>query len=295
MKLAMVNTWGGGAIYNVFRPLYEALKARGWDVTWFQIRDGEPDLRGFDLAHYNYFRNMPPSRHLLSCPFTATVHHLHPQHVQGEMVRLVNNPVAVHTADPFCRRQLQQHGYANVHVIPYTFDWSPFPLLPLPEEFTVGYLGCDYNTKRFDMIERAAAIAGVPCKGIGRKTLNEEENFIPQAAITDFYRSISCYVVASYNDGGPLPPQEALLCGRPVATTHVGMMDLIVSERKTGYFHDGSPRGVAEAILKVKVGIEHMREDIEEARAIDCLLPSTASIVGEWETFFHDALERSRS
>lgn len=287
MKIAFVNTWGGGAIYNVLRPVYEALKQEGWEVEWKQLRGGDRlEHYNYDIIHFNYFANMLPQLSNVT-DITCSVHHMHPQHVPKYMQHINQcGPARIHTADPFCMRQLQQHYYADVTVIPYTFDWKGFDITPLPPKFKVGFLGCDYNTKRFDSIVEACKVAQVEYASIARKTLNEEKDFVPQQDILDFYRSISCFVVASYNDGGPLPPQEALLMGRPVATTHVGMMPLVIKEGINGTFHNGSVEDMARAILRVRDRAEEMHGDISMLRRTGRLLPTIDDVLPKWKEFF---------
>lgn len=291
MKIALVNTWAGGAIYNVFHPLYLALKNRGVDVEWGYVRDGYIPPKDRDIIHFNYFANMArPTegwRSLSQAKVTCSVHHMHPQHVSN-YTRFIQvcAPSRIHTADPYCMRQLQQSGHHQVEVIPYTFDHTPYHPLPPPQEFTVGYVGCDYNTKRFDAIVEACQLAGVPHVGIARKTLNEEEDFLSHQHILDTYSKMSCYVVASHNDGGPLPPQEALLCGRPVATTHVGMMPSVIREGVNGTFHNGSPKDMAKAILRIRDNYSHYHKG-----ALRTHLPTTDEVVDNWLAFFQHALE----
>lgn len=295
-KVCFVQTWGGGAIYNVMRPVYEGLKERGWRVGWEQIRDGVEVGDKYDLVHFNYWRNMPPLEERLveglEVPVTISVHHIHPQHMleAAEFIR-AGEPVGIHTADPHCMRQLQQHSHHHVTTIPYTFDWAPYKVVEMPEEFTAGYLGCDYNTKRFEAIRAGCQLAGVKCVGIGRETLNEEENFLPHQEIIDLYKRMSCYVVASYNDGGPLPPQEAMLCGRPVATTHVGMMPLVVKEGVTGVFHDGTPKGIAGALQRIKDDQKWYHKQVVARARMD--IPSAQEVVPKWEEFFMQAMARA--
>ena len=145
-----------------------------------------------------------------------------PQH--GERKRmwmdLVRPTKVLMTAEDGVSEQVRGWGHP-VSIVPFSFDASRFHHLPYPEEFTVGALGANMAHKRFDDIERAAEQAGVKCI-ISRRPSHEGGDYVGKEL--DFYAQLSCYVCASWAESGPLPPIEAMLCGRPVVSTRVGMM-----------------------------------------------------------------------
>ena len=67
---------------------------------------------------------------------------------------------------------------------------------------------------------------------------------LPRKSMPDFYRGLDVLVVSSRSEGGPLPLMEALCCGTPVVTTHVGLADLHVQHGHNGWFFDGEDGGL---------------------------------------------------
>jgi hypothetical protein len=112
-------------------------------------------------------------------------------------------------------------GRNSVFVCSDGVDLDMFPLLPLPETFTVGWNGnVDHGpTKGVEIIREACQLAGVPFVMRTRPKTVE-----PHANVLDFYKQISVYACASESEGTPLPVLEALACGRPVISTAVGIV-----------------------------------------------------------------------
>lgn len=249
MRIAMFTSYDAGGTWEVAKPIADELLKLGHYVTLEAIGRGhsvpkDRTLSDYDIAH---FWNIEEMKHFdPAVPTVVTVNSLCPETDNGYKQMLQQlNPDHIHTHDSWMVRYLGQRGITNVTSIPQAFDHSKWPVLPLPREFAVGYVG-DPAYKRFDVIEAAAKLAGVPCYSL------LADPWHPQQEVLDFYRKISCYVVTSFNDSGPLPAQEALLCGRPVVTTHVGMMDDTVLDGDNGYFHDGSVEDCAKKILEAK-------------------------------------------
>lgn len=299
MKICMFGTWRGGAVYNVIKPTVEELNKRNdVEIDMIFLRDVnllpnfDKTFSEYDLVHFAYFANIDFFIQDIEVPFTCSVHHMPHKYLESYTSMLRSwAPRRIVVSEPFVARQLGQCGMYNVDIIPYTIEWDRYPLLPLPKEFAVGYLGCDYNLKRFKSIEQACDIANVECNGIGRETLNEEEGYIEDSKILDLYKRISCYAVASFDDGGPLPPQEALLCGRPVVSTRVGMMPQVIREGNTGIFHNGSPSDMARSIIEVQHKIDEMYYKIKNLRLAGALLPSTSKESNKWYDMFKEVLE----
>ena len=296
MKVAIVNTWMGGAVHHIMYPLHLELLKKSVDSTYLTVRQIDLDpsfdrsFADYDIVHFGYFANIRPFVQDIEVPFTCGVHHLHPQHLEIQSTRLqVWGPRRIVVPEPFVRRQLAQMGLLNTVEIPYAFDHSRFTPLPYPDEFTVGYLGCDYESKRFRVIEEGAAKAGVPCKSIARDNINEEVDYQDDSVILDFYKSISCYVVAGFNEGGPLPPQEALLCGRPVITTHVGMMPIIVSNYSNGKYFDGTAKDLAKKIKFMKDNFDLFATNA--AKLAYRYLPTVGHHAHQFKQMFEEVLE----
>lgn len=279
MKIAIINTWENGAIWNLMKPL-----AREVGADLFTIRDDiskpgfDLSFADYDIVHVGYFMNLQAIKNDIEVPFTCNVHHIPPHRLdQTALFLTYHNPSAIITADPFVQRQLGQIGMNGLDLIPYAFDHEGFELMDPPKEFSIGYIGCDSEAKRFNVIEEAASMAGVKSVGIDRATKNEEEDFLDQSKVLDMYQDMSVYVSAGWNDGGPLPPQEALLCGRPVISTYVGMMPQVIKPYENGLFFDGTVKDLVKQIGFVQDNYETFREG-----AMNTELPTTHRVAKEY-------------
>ncbi len=72
------------------------------------------------------------------------------------------------------------------------------------------------------------------------------------AEISTLMRQAGMLVVASYNEGGPRVAVEAMACGVPVVTTHVGIMEDLGRNGETVVFADWQPAALAQAIERVR-------------------------------------------
>jgi len=294
MKLAFINTWFGGGVHHISFPIANALRDMGHEVDYLTMRQIDLDpsfdksMDKYDLVHFNYFANIQFFARAIEVPFTVGVHHIaeHALERDANLLRIVS-PRAIIVPEPHPARQLGHFNITNCKIIPYAFDHSRFHKMPFPEEFAVGYLGCDSSGKRFHIIEEACKLAGVKCVGMDRNTRNEEEGYKPDEDILNFYSQISCYVVAGFNDGGPLPPQEALLCGRPVISTRVGMMPMVIKDHINGLFFDGSATELAEQLKFMKFNFNAFKHGV----ANYTILPQVEATAREYEKVFKRILE----
>lgn len=264
MKVLILNAWSNGAIHNVTYPIINELQ--DVNIEYYGVFDKSfmgINLENYDIIHFPYFLNyfdfinegliLKPKNK----PIVVNIHHIcHFRLNQVKDVIKIINPQKIITHDKFTVRQLGQIGITNVVYIPQVFDHTKFHHMPSPKEFTVGYLGKDPILKRFKVIDEACKLANVNCIKRGRDVKYEWENYEPFDTILNFYKNISCYIVASFDEAGPLPPQEALLCGKPVITTHVGMMENLIQNNYNGLFTDGSAKDIAKKILYMKNNYE---------------------------------------
>jgi glycosyltransferase involved in cell wall biosynthesis len=175
----------------------------------------------------------------------VAVHHLPKNneafYYQG-LDKLQNNwPITVHTIDRFCQRQLAQEGFYSV--------WTPQPLavprlsaMRCPSEFTVGTLvsGDGGGHKRRNFVERI-----VKDLGLQYRTHNsEEDGFLSDEQIHDWYNDITVLVVGSLFEGGPIPAKEALMAGRRVIAPPVGDM----ASWKDALLYSGSEASLRRAL-----------------------------------------------
>ena len=270
MKIAILNTWKNGAVHNIMKPMADYLNTLdGVECDYLTLRDDLADpgfdksFDDYDIVHVGYFMNMQYIKDHIEVPFTCTVHHI-AHHALERVHRFLcyNMPFGIATADPFCQRQLGQMNITGVKIIPYSFDHGPYKLdkpkaQTIGRKFTVAYLGCDSEAKRFSMIEEAAAQAGYECNGIDRNTRNEEDDYLPHEKIIQMYKDAHVYVSAGWNDGGPLPPQEALLMSVPVVTTRVGMMPEVIKPGFNGEFFDGTINDLKDKLQMIEENFHH--------------------------------------
>jgi glycosyltransferase involved in cell wall biosynthesis len=275
-------------------PLARELQRLGHTVETFLYRTPQlgKALSDFDVAFYGWFDEQLDLRDLPECPTVATIHHVVPADAKA-IVGLVKdarlNRLIVN--DRFWQQWWGMHEEPST-VIPLAFDHTPWYPLALPDVFSVGFLGVNYSRKRSNIIIQAADRAGVPFVDGRRSCTKLSQGHKPPEWLEDpldFYKRISCYVVASFIDTGPLPPQEALLCGRPVITTCTGMMPEVVTEGTNGLFYDGF---VPDLVRKIQFMEEHI--DSFHARAIAMTyLPTVSEVAKRYERIFQEVIDES--
>jgi len=91
--------------------------------------------------------------------------------------------------------------------------------------------------KNFDALRRSAA-------RLGELVDLRIATNLPRRDMPGFYCGLDVLVVSSRSEGGPLPLMEALCCGIPVVTTHVGLADIHVQHGHNGWFFDGDEAGL---------------------------------------------------
>jgi glycosyltransferase involved in cell wall biosynthesis len=286
VRIALITSYDGGGTWNIAKPLADTLRYLGHTVTLQATHKGETraglsdSLEEFDVVHF--FNIREALTFAPEIPSVITIHHIPKIHETSYLTSLRSlTPSRIHTVDKWTARQLGREGFYNVAYIPQAFDHSKWPRMPLPTQFAVGYLGDPEAFKRFEIIELAAKQARVPCYGV------LSDKWHPQSDILALYQRISCYVVASFEDGGPLPAQEAMLCGRPVATTYVGMMPDVMWPGRGGEFHDGSIDGCAAAIKKIQLSLA----SYDPVGCATDFLPSVDEVALEYEALYRGLLE----
>ena len=103
-----------------------------------------------------------------------------------------------------------------------------------------------------------------------------------------FYHGIDVLVVTSRCEGAPLPLMEALCCGIPVVTTHVGLADLHVQHGHNGWLYDGQ---VAQ--LRSKIGwLMENPNAVEDAKIAAAASPSLRwpAVADHWRAFLDSVI-----
>lgn len=278
MKILFALDYPEGGTFHVASSLAPHLRALGHEVTLWYKDQPPPDLAEFDLAHAWNMRAGIPLRDRL--PLVQTINSFLPQFASGyyEAARRAD---AVHTHSPYVAQllHLTMNGLCSTF-IPVAFDQEPFAPLPPPPKFTLGWIGSDRSFKRFEVAREIATKAGVPFVEWDVDKLHPWEK-----VAKEFFPSISCYLLASFNDAGPLPPQEALLFGRPVISTCVGMMNMVVRDEQNGLFFDGSVEGGVEAVKIMQEHFERFREG-----ALNTWLPDPKDLAPRYERLYRRVL-----
>ena len=301
MRINVIGSSTATAIDNIMRPLAWQLQKHGHDIRYYRMP--RPGLNECDFLHFGWWRLIHAV--LLkskeetggvrpTVPFTAHLHHLEAakeaQFVEAQPLLKEAGCLGYIVSDSYWKQRLGALGITNAWQIPQAFDHSRFHPLPLPEEFTVGWLGTNYPYKRFDTARLAVQLAGVASVDNGRRDLLEKGSPEWLGSALDFHRRISAYIVTTFTDTGPLPPQEAMLCGRPVITTTMGMMRDLVAHKVNGYVFDGSVEDLAVAIHWVR---DHLTELHENVLATTLLrLPALAAVTRQYEDLFQRLLSR---
>lgn len=247
MRLCVISEHAQGGAYVLGDAVRVALEKCGHEVSLYSIQAGVPhpkDMREFDHVHFISLRAMHPFRDKIAVPTSATIHHMSlgtERYYTSLLEYLV--PDTIHVTDHFTQRDLGRRGFCNVCVVPQAIPRRFALLAGYPAEFTLGYIGGDPKYKRFAAIEEMAARAHVKC--IGHVT--DTDNWLSEDELESFYQSINLYVVASFEDGGPVPAQEAMQYGIPVISTYVGSMP-----KYPVVLYDGSVSGGVEAIKFVQ-------------------------------------------
>ena len=86
--------------------------------------------------------------------------------------------------------------------------------------------------------------------------------------LIDLYRTASCYVVSSDEEGLGLTILEAMACGRPVVSTRCGGPSTVIDDRKTGRLvPTDAPRALGDAVQEVLARPDEANEMGRRSRA----------------------------
>jgi glycosyltransferase involved in cell wall biosynthesis len=285
-KLAIISNHENSAIDIVMESLIPFFRTQ-FEVTKFYPTEPFPknNFEDFDLVHVGWVLLTP---YEIVPPVTANVWSLSPfknpqdpSSIGTYTTCLMQvRPDRLIVDDIMSLQLLGQIGWTRTTLIPLAFDCK-FTLLPYPEEFTIGYFGNNYPGKRFDVIEAAAGLAGVPLAGY---------KFSPDRSVyvidpLQVYESMSVYVHASFQDTNSMPCMEALKCGRPIISTHNHGLERVMDNEYNGYWFDGS----AEDLVK-KIELVQEREVVMRESAERTILPKVESSAVRYLEVFNEVL-----
>jgi len=286
MKIGILAGSRGAATDNLMRPLRDCLQDLGHTVELAcPDENTKIEYHELDILHVSYIGYLPDI--CARPPTTLQVHHIDPTKNSEyllDVARISPDKIIVH--DSYWAQHLGIHGIMNVRVIPHAFDYSRFPVLPYPETFSLGILGTDYPYKRFDVVREVAEDLNIPLIDGARKDPLESASPSWIDDPLEFYGQVSCYVVSTFLDTGPLPPQEALCCGRPVISTYTGLMPNIVIQGDNGGFFDGTHEDLTRAVVEARDNYQTLAQG---ARAT--VLPDVETAARQYEAVFREVLE----
>ena len=286
-KLALVSNYKNSAIDIIMESMLSYFEQE-FDVTTFHTNDPLPEdnFEKFDLAHFGWLLSVPPE---VIPPTTANIWSLsvfqdpkNPCSIGGYAQQLTHTrPDRIIVDDISTLQLLGQLGWTKTTMIPLAFN-TDLKLLPYPEEFTIGYFGNNYPSKRFEVIEAAAGLAEVPLVGY---------KFDPNRTVyavdpEQIYESMSVYVHASFQDTNSMPVMEALKCGRPVISTRNYGLERVLNDGWNGYWFDGSAEDLVKKIQEVR-----KREIMMRDEAKNTILPSLYDSAMQYLEVFHEVLD----
>lgn len=232
---------------RVMAPVAKALRMRGWEVLETDNHD-VGDFRG--LRMWSWYAPVYQSiLNGLKFSFKDILVFHNWSDVQGVRERkAASNCGSVFVPCKYSQEQASQAGIGSIIVPLYVVEKAFVE--PRGEYFCAGIIGYGKATnKRWDLIRKVCQHQEIVLVDwtSGDKLPDYTRSFEP------FYAQISVVVCASTTEGGPLPPLEALVRGRLVVTTRVGMMSEIVENGARGvFFHDGTSDGLAQALTEAR-------------------------------------------
>lgn len=256
MKFAFFYDYPESGTERVVKAFHKALESMGQTVDSRPLAplgmpndlpaDFDMSLSSYDAAH---FWNLRPYEHFedtIKIPYGVSVHHIYPGSEKTVIEKLAKmSPYWVHTTDNFTEQNLGRYGVISF-VTPQCIetDASPLPEAEFPNLACIG--GNSDGFKRVEVIREAAKLLDIPSF-----IHDSSAEWISKEKVTQFFRDSYIYVNACFGCGGPVPPQEALLYGRPVVTTRISTMLETVREGINGEFFDGSAKGCAWAARRI--------------------------------------------
>lgn len=294
MKVALLAGYKHGAIDQVMRELQKHVTAAGETCDLFNVyategQEGyvsDKTFGAYDLVHAGYFQYLSFYDGYLVPPTTANVWHIPIGREEEYGQRLHNWSVErIVVDDVMTFQQLGQLGFENCDYISIMFDGSKFKPLPVPEgPFTVGVFCNNYPYKRWEVVAQACQDVGVVCHAMitpqDRKTYDVDP-------VEDVYKHVHVLASATFIDTNSLPLREALLCGRPVISTHNDGMRRVVQDGVNGAFFDGSRAGLVDAIKLVQSQYQHFR-----VNAIDTDMPDNYLLACQYMNMWSRVLEK---
>lgn len=253
----------------------------------FSVPEDTDILHCFTRASIGHIDNVSQDSHNLP-PFGVTLHDVQPfrweftaRHLQAIQPRWV------HVMDSFSQSFVGQLRFLCIRTrqVFDSSDWAA-ELLPSPPHPTIGCIGSvgvsDHDFKGMRIVEAIALAARV----VAHTRPVHNWSWQAPAQVRDYYASLSVYVNAAWGACGPIPAQEALLCGRPVLTTPIDTMLEVIRPGFNGEFFDGSVRDGVRALHRILNNYEHYHQN-----AVNTMFNDPKEAVAGFRSRILEALE----
>jgi glycosyltransferase involved in cell wall biosynthesis len=238
----------GWAFDRIAQQLVRQLPAFDWQICpYMDVPDCGADLT---IAFWwkSAWRLRPRTRRLITCLYDAMSWWKSDE--SESLARALGMADVVAVANQAMAEDVARWHPAKLCVVEDGVDTEMFQPLEMPEEHTMGWCGNSSTSKLFgihdlkgvEVIETAARWAGLPLV-----KADAAERLTPHRLMSrEFYSRISAYCCGSLSEGTPNPSLEALACGRPVVTTHVGVLARV--EHPAVIHTERHPAAMAEAM-----------------------------------------------
>lgn len=206
----------------------------------------------YDVVHFWNIRSSDSFLDDLCLPFGTTIHQIILPHNTNYIDHLKAYPPNwVHVMDSFTQQLLGTFDIASTRTRQCSDIEDRRGFLPLPPKLLLGSLGGNIDgSKRFDKIATIAEVSGIPVR------LHDSSKYwAPIEVVDDFFATISIYINGALGVCGPIPPQEALLSGRPVLSVYTETMEQVIEHGKNGRFFDGS---IKDGVRQLKIMLDDL-------------------------------------
>lgn len=168
-----------------------------------------------------------------------------------ETIRILKEFKAVSVNNKYLEKEFKPH-VKRLYYTPNGVDTGFFHPVEKKQEgkLRIGWVGNrDRKTKNFSIVRSLMKMnlesfqfdVVATRKGDGQLLKNKEQ-------MRDFYQSLDLFLVTSGTEGTPNPGLEALSCGIPIISTHVGNMEEVVDDGRSGFFVSPSVKSVVKKL-----------------------------------------------
>ena len=228
------------------------------------VPDDKPSFNGYDLVYYTHFSlfKKAPCKGKKYASITS--------HKCLDDMKSTLNDIKEFDAISVNNTILYsvfENRVENLFLTPNGVDTKFFTYVtkPLGNPPVFGWVGNkDRATKNYEEIVVPLS-KQIEIKQVAPSKSDRSEDLLSAEEMREFYHSLDFFLVTSSTEGTPNPGLEALSCGVPVITTHVGNMIEIIREGQNGFYAEPtlqSFREITRSVQKMQWGLySDMREE----------------------------------